>query len=64
MFEPGDWVIIDKEWTYLRVGLVGQVLETNEFWVWVQIDDQEKCWPTTICRKLTEHEVMERLRDV
>lgn len=64
MIEPGDWVVITVDWANLRVGLAGQVVETSPHWIWVQTNGKEGRWPSVLCRKLSEHEVMERLRDV
>jgi hypothetical protein len=63
MFEPGDWVLPTAEWGTMRADLVAQIVESNTYWAWVRIDGIEDCWPVSGCRKLSEHELMERLNE-
>lgn len=63
MFEPGDWVLVNPH-GIISIPTAGQVPKdwrNSEHWVAVHFEDRTLVVRTVLCRKLTEHELMERL---
>lgn len=69
MFEPGDWVEVSARtgWSNEVVKQLGQVQEVGDRdsqmrdWLLVKVLNELSWWNPRTCRKLTEHEIMERL---
>lgn len=73
MFEPGDWVEVScdypdastgKKKTHLAIVKKSDYTLGGRPGLVVEINEMDFAWTQAACRKLSEHEVMERLTDV
>ena len=64
MFEPGDLVITLPGWDPIKADVVARVVDAQGNWLWIHTGEEGISLPQRACRKLSEHEIMERLQDV